>query len=76
MKGTFLNPTNLRKHFFAPLLVRADLPHQTIHQLRHTAAAILLHKNVNPKIVSEMLDHASKVVTPDQVLSRLAEHAR
>ncbi|HEX2741217.1 MAG TPA: hypothetical protein VHM69_12285 [Rubrobacter sp.] len=54
MKGTLLNPTNLRKRSFAQLLVRADLPNQIFHQLRHTAAAILLHKNVNPKIVSEM----------------------
>ena len=64
-KGTLLNPTNLRKRSFAPLLVRADLPHQTFHQLRHTAATILLLKNVNPKIVSEMLGHASIAITLD-----------
>ena len=65
MKGTLLNPSNLRKRSFAPLLVRADLPHQTFHQLRHTAATILLLKNVNPKIVSEMLGHASIAITLD-----------
>ncbi len=58
-KGTLINPTNLRKRSLAPLLVRAGLPHQTFHQLRHTAATILLLKNVNPRIVSEMLGHAS-----------------
>ncbi len=64
-KGTPVNPTNLRKRSFAPLLVRAGLPHQTFHQLRHTAATILLLKNVNPKIVSEMLGHASIAITLD-----------
>ena len=65
LKGTLLNPTNLRKRSFAPLLVRAGLPHMTFHQLRHTAATILLLKNVNPKIVSEMLGHASIAITLD-----------
>jgi integrase len=65
MKGTLLNPSNLRKRSFAPLLVRAGLPHMTFHQLRHTAATILLLKNVNPKIVSEMLGHASIAITLD-----------
>jgi integrase len=64
-KGTLINPSNLRKRSFAPLLVRADLPHMTFHQLRHTAATILLLKNVNPKIVSEMLGHASIAITLD-----------
>jgi integrase len=64
-KGTLINPTNLRKRSFAPLLVRAGLPHTTFHQLRHTAATILLLKNVNPKIVSEMLGHASIAITLD-----------
>ena len=35
------------------------------HQLRHTAATILLLKNVNPKIVSEMLGHATIAITLD-----------
>ena len=64
-KGTLINPSNLRKRSFAPLLVRAGLPHMTFHQLRHTAATILLLKNVNPKIVSEMLGHASIAITLD-----------
>jgi integrase len=37
----------------------------TFHQLRHTAATILLLKNVNPKIVSEMLGHANIAITLD-----------
>jgi integrase len=48
------------------VLAKAGLPHMRFHQLRHTAAAtILLLKNVNPKIVSEMLGHASIAITLD-----------
>ena len=54
-KGTLINATNLRKRSFAPLLQRAGLAPMTVHQLRHNVATILLLKNVNPKVVSEML---------------------
>ncbi len=37
----------------------------TFHQLRHTTATILLLKNVNPKVVSEMLGHATIAITLD-----------
>jgi integrase len=64
-KGTLINPTNLRRRSLAPLLQRAGLPAMTFHQLRHTAATILLLKNVNPKVVSEMLGHITIAVTLD-----------
>jgi integrase len=35
------------------------------HDLRHTAATLLLGRGVNPKIVSEMLGHASIGITLD-----------
>ena len=64
-KGTLINPTNLRRRSLAPLLQRAGLPPMTFHQLRHTAATILLLKNVNPKVVSELLGHATIAITLD-----------
>lgn len=64
-KGTLINPTNLRRRSLAPLLQRAGLPAITFHQLRHTGATILLLKNVNPKVVSEMLGHATIAITLD-----------
>src|ERR687898_510742 len=64
-KGTLINPTNLRRRSLTPLLQRAGLPAITFHQLRHTAATILLLKNVNPKVVSEMLGHATIAITLD-----------
>ncbi len=35
------------------------------HNLRHTCATILLRKGVHPKIVSELLGHASVAITMD-----------
>jgi integrase len=50
---------------FKPLLRRAGLPAIRFHDLRHTCATLLLSKNVNPKIVSEMLGHATIAITLD-----------
>ena len=64
-KGTLVNPSNLRKRSFAPLLKKARLPSTRFHDLRHTCATLLLARNVNPKIVSEMLGHATIAITLD-----------
>jgi integrase len=63
--GTIINPSNLRNRSFKPLLKRAGLPPIRFHDLRHTCATLLLSRNVNPKIVSEMLGHASVAITLD-----------
>lgn len=56
---------NLLHYHFLPLLKRAGLPRIRFHDLRHTAATLLLGQGVNPKIVSEMLGHASISITLD-----------
>jgi integrase len=63
--GTIINPSNLRNRSFGPLLKRAGLPQIRFHDLRHTCATLLLSKNVNPKVVSEMLGHSSISITLD-----------
>ncbi len=63
--GTIINPSHLRNRSFKPLLKAAKLRHVRFHDLRHTCATLLLSKNVNPKIVSEMLGHASIAITLD-----------
>lgn len=63
--GTIINPSNLRNRSFKPLLVAAGLPPIRFHDLRHTCATLLLSKDVNPKVVSEMLGHSSISVTLD-----------
>ena len=52
-------------HRFKLLLKRAGLPQIRFHDLRHTCATLLLTRNVNPKIVSEMLGHATIAITLD-----------
>src|SRR5215210_7828249 len=54
--------TNMK---FKPLLKRAGLPPVRFHDLRHTCATLLLTRNVNPKIVSEMLGHSTIAITLD-----------
>jgi len=56
---------NLTRRSFKPLLKRAGLPQIRFHDLRRTCATLLLTRNVNPKIVSEMLGHSSKAITLD-----------
>ena len=63
--GGIINPSNLRNRSFARLLKRAGLPKIRFHDLRHTCATLLLSRNVDPKIVSEMLGHSSVSITLD-----------
>jgi integrase len=63
--GTIINPSNLRNRSFRVLLRAAGLHYIRFHDLRHTCATLLLSKNINPKIVSEMLGHASVSITLD-----------
>ena len=63
--GEPLDRRALTTHRFKPLLGRAGLPQIRFHDLRHTCATLLLSKNVNPKVVSEMLGHASVSITLD-----------
>ena len=50
---------------FAAVLRDARLPRVRFHDLRHTAATLMLSRGVHPKIVSEMLGHATIGITLD-----------
>ncbi len=63
--GAPLDVANLTNYSFRPLLERAELPRIRFHDLRHTCATLLLSRNVNPKIVQEMLGHANISETMD-----------
>lgn len=62
-RGHALNPSNLQKRSFKPLLRAAKCPEVRFHDLRHTAATLLLSAGVHPKIVSERLGHANVATT-------------
>ncbi len=54
-----MNADNLYRHELKPLLKKAGLSGFTFHSLCHTYATLLCSKNVNPKIVQEMMGHAN-----------------
>jgi integrase len=64
--GTPINPRNLTGRSFKPLLERAGLPQSVrFHDLRHTAATLLMSRGVHPKLVQELLGHATIAITLD-----------
>jgi integrase len=61
--GDVMNAKNFVRQSFKKALVKAGLPNIRFHDLRHTAATILLSHGVNVKVVSEMLGHADVSTT-------------
>jgi len=60
--GTPLDPANVSKKFKA-LLTTAGSPAVRIHDLRHTAATLLLLQGVSPRVVMETLGHSQISLT-------------
>jgi integrase len=60
--GTPINRYNLTRDFQA-LLKRSCLPKQRFHDLRHTAASLLLAQNVQPRDLMEILGHSQISLT-------------
>ena len=63
-QGYFYSASTLRK-VFRWFLVSIGLPHMRFHDLRHSAATILLAMNVHPKVVQEILWHSQIAMTLD-----------
>ncbi len=61
--GTPIGICNFHKNSWRPLLQRAGLPPTRFHDLRHTAATLMLSRGVPVKVVSEMLGHADVSTT-------------
>lgn len=70
--GRPIEPPNLLRRSFYPLLKRAKtpdgkpLPSIHFHSLRHTAATLLLARGTHPKLVADMLGHSQVSVTLDR----------
>jgi integrase len=63
--GAPIEATKFLRNSFAPLLKAAGLAPMRFHDLRHTAATLLLGRGIHPKIVSEMLGHSQIAITLD-----------
>jgi integrase len=62
--GGFFNPSYVW-YLFKKLLNKADLPNVRFHDLRHSAATLLLASKIDLKVVSELLGHSSIAITAD-----------
>jgi len=62
LRGGYFNPNYLLR-VFKKLLNEAGLPHMPFHDLRHSAATILLSMGVNIKVVQELLGHSNISIT-------------
>lgn len=60
--GAFREPSGVF-HAFQRLLKEAELPPMRFHDLRHSAATLLLAMDVHPKVVQELLGHSSITMT-------------
>jgi len=63
--GTHLNPSKDVLDQLKVLLKKAGLPSIRFHDLRHSAATLLLSEGVHPKIVQELLGHTTISMTMD-----------
>ncbi len=60
--GTPILPNHMDRNF-KRLIAEADLPQIRIHDLRHTAATLMLANGEHPKIVQERLGHSDVSMT-------------
>ncbi|MDP7421340.1 MAG: site-specific integrase, partial [bacterium] len=63
--GTPVHKSNLVNRSFRRVLERAGLPRIRFHDLRHSAATLLLKEEINPKVVQMILGHSSVSTTLD-----------
>ena len=59
--------SNFRSRIWKPALADADLDRGLrMHDLRHTAASMLIAQGCHPKVVQEHLGHSSIILTMDR----------
>ncbi len=75
--GNYIHPGNLIRTF-RQVLAKASLPRIRFHDLRHSAATMLLSQGIHPKVVQELLGHRTITMTMDtysHVLPSLQQEA-
>jgi integrase len=60
--GTPIDARNLNR-WFQQILTRAELPRIRFHDLRHTAATLLLVQGLSPRVIMETLGHSQISLT-------------
>lgn len=63
--GRPIEAQNVYNRSFKRILKQAGLPAIRFHDLRHTAATLMLGQGVHPKVVSDLLGHATVAITLD-----------
>ena len=64
--GSVLRMSNWRRATFVPARARAGLSDRfRVHDLRHTAASLMIQAGYPPKMLQEILGHASITTTLD-----------
>lgn len=71
--GSPLDPANLVKRVFEPTLRAAGLRRVRFHDLRHSAASIMINDGMNLKFVSHQLGHSSIQITLDRYAHLIPE---
>jgi integrase len=75
VQGYYLDPDNTSKLFKA-LCRKAKIGDWHLHELRHTAATLLLSRGIPLEQVSKILGHASIRITSDVYGHLTTEHLR
>lgn len=73
-KGTHPHRSNFSTHFWQPALRDAGVDHARFHDLRHTAASLLIDAGANPLVVQHRLGHQN-ISTTLGAYGHLMEHA-
>ena len=74
-EGRPLDERNVLRRFQEKILAIAGVPKMRIHDLRHSAVAILIAQGVNIKAISELLGHSSVAFTL-QVYGHILEETK
>lgn len=61
--GGWMRKSNLTRRHFKPAIERAQLPDIRFHDLRHSAATMLLEQGEHPAVVAAILGHGSVMLT-------------
>jgi integrase len=69
-KGNLVTPRNFARTFKC-ILVKAGIQDCGVHTLRHTYASALFRQDIDVKVISELLGHASVEITQDTYIHLL-----